>query len=84
MSATDNLNNVKLHHIDYDPNMSLLDGFSQNQRPKIFSEKTAIFIRCGPGKNCKIQKTWLRVFSALDNLKNVKLPQIDYGPNMSL
>ena len=36
---------MKLHHIDYDPNMSLWADFKQNQRPKIFSEKIAIFTR---------------------------------------
>ena len=83
-SATDNLRNLKLHHIDYDPNMSLWDGFSQNQRPKVFSEKRAIFPRRGPGENCKTLKTWLRVFSAAHNLKNLKLHHMDYNPNMSL
>ena len=72
-SAIDNQRNVKLHHIDYNPNMSVWDNFSQNQRPKIFSEKIAIFPRRGPGKNCITLKTWLWVFSAIDNLKNVKL-----------
>ena len=83
-SAIDKLKNLKLHHIDYDPNMTLWDNFRQNRRPKVFSEKIAIFPRRGPGKICKTLKTWLWVFSALDNLKNVKLPHIDYGPNMSL
>ena len=83
-SATDNLKDLKLHHIDYGPNMSLWDDFSHNQRPKVFSEKIAIFPRRGPGKNRKTLKTWLWVFSAIDNLKNLKLHYIDYGPNMSL
>ena len=83
-SATDNLRNLKLLHIDYEPNMSLWDNFKQNRRPKIFSEKIAIFTRRGAGKTCKTLKTWLWVFSAIDNLRNVKLHHIDYGPNMSL
>ena len=83
-SATDNLRILKLYHIDDSPNMSLWDDFSQNQRPKVFSEKMAIFARRGPGKNCKTLKTWLWVFSAADNLKNMKLHHIDQDPNMSL
>ena len=83
-SATDNLKNLKLHHIDYDPNMSLWDDFRQNRRPKIFSEKIAIFPRRGAGNTCKTLKNWLWVFSAIDNLKNVKLHHIDYDPNMSV
>ena len=83
-SATDNLRNLKLHHIDYDPNMSLLDDFRQNRRPKVFSEKTAIFTRHVPVENVETLKTWLWVFSATDNLKNLKLHHIDYDPNMSL
>ena len=83
-SATDNLRDLKLHHIDYGPNMSLWDDFSQNQRPKVFSEKIAIFPRRGPGKDRKTLKTWLWVFSAIDNLRNLKLHHMDYGPNMSL
>ena len=83
-SAADNLKNLELHHIDYNPNMSLWDDFRQNQRQKIFSEKIAIFPRRGPGKNCKTLKTWLWVFSAADNLKNLKLHHMDYNPNMSL
>ena len=57
-SALENLKNLKLHHIDYNPNMSLWDDFIQNQRPKVFSEKRAIFHRRGPGKNCKTLKSW--------------------------
>ena len=83
-SATCNLRSLKLHHIDYDPNMSLWDDFSQNQRPKIFSEKIAIFTRCVPVENVKTLKTWLWVFSAADNLKNLKLHHMDYNPNKSL
>ena len=83
-SAIDNLRNVKLHHIDYGPNMSLWDDFRQNRRPKVFTEKIAIFPRRGPGKKCKTLKTWLWVFSATNNLRNVKLHHIDNGPNMSL
>ena len=83
-SATDNLKNLKLHHIDYDPNMSLWDDFSQNRRPKIFSERLAIFTRRIPVESVKNLKTWLWVFSATDNLKNLKLHHIDYEPNMSL
>ena len=83
-SAIDNLRNVKLHHIDYDPNMSLWDDFSQNRRPKVFSEKIGIFPRRGAGESCETLKTWLWVFSAIDILRNVKLHDIDYGPNMSL
>ena len=83
-SATDNLKNVKLHHIDYDPNMSLWDDFRQNWRRKVFSEKIAIFTRRVPVEIVKTFETWLRVFSATDNLRNLKLHQIDYGPNMSL
>ena len=83
-SATDNLKNLKIHHIDDDPNMSLWDNFRQYRRQKVFSEKIANFPRRGPGENCKTLKTWLWVFSAIDNLKNVKLHHIDYGPNMSL
>ena len=83
-SAAEILRNLKLHHMDYSPNMSLWNDFCQNQRPKVFSEKIAIFPTCGPGKNCKTLKTWLSVFSATDNLKNLKLHHIDYGPNMSL
>ena len=83
-SAADNLENLKLHHIDCDPNMSLWDDFCQNQRPKVLSEKIAIFPRRGPGKNCKTLKTWLWVYSAADNLKNLKLHHKDYDLNMSL
>ena len=83
-SATDNLKNLKLHHIKYDPNLSLWDDFRQNGRPKVFSEKIAIFTRRWPGKNCKTLKTWLWVFSARDSLRNLKLHHIDYDPNMSL
>ena len=83
-SATNNLRNLKLHHIDYGPNMSLLDHFRQNRRPKVFSEKIAIFMRRGPGKNCKTLKASLWVFSAIVNLKNVKLHHMDFDPNMSL
>ena len=83
-SATDNLKNVKLHHIDNDPNMSLWDDFRQNRRPKIFSEKIAIFTRRVPVEIVKTLKNWLRVFSAIDNLKNVKLHHIDYDPIMNL
>ena len=83
-SAIDNLRNVKLHHIDYGPNMSLWDYFRQNWRPKVFTEKIAIFPRRGPGKKCKTLKTWLLVFSATVNLKNLKLHHIDYDRNMSL
>ena len=61
-SAIDNLKNVKLHHIDYDPNLTLWDNFKQNWKPKIFSEKIAIFTRRGPGKTCETLKTWLWVF----------------------
>ena len=83
-SAVVILKNVKLHHIDYDPNMSLWDDFKQNQRPKIFSEKIAIFTRRVPVENVKTLKTWLWVLSATNNLRNVKLLHMDYGPNMSL
>ena len=83
-SATDNLKNLKLHHIEYDPNMSLWDDFRQNRRPNVFREKIATFTRRVPVENFKTLKTWLWVFSALDNLKNVKLPHIDYDPNMIL
>ena len=83
-SAIDNLRNVKLHHIDDDPNMSLWDDFRQNRRPKVLSEKIAIFTRRGPGNTCKTLKTLLWVFSATDNLRNVRLHHIAYGPNMSL
>ena len=83
-SAADNLKNLKLHHMDYNPNMSLWDNFIQNQRPKVFSEKIAIFSRRVPVENVKTLNTWLWVFSALENLKNVKLHHIDYDPNMSL
>ena len=84
LSATDNLRNMTLHHIDYGPNMSLCDDFRQNRRPKVFSEKIAIFIRRAPVENVKTLKTWLLVFSAIDNLRNVKHHPIDYGPIMSL
>ena len=83
-SASVNLKNLKFHHIDYDRNMSLWDDFSQNRRPKFISEKRAIFPRRGAGKTCETLKTWLWVFSAIDILRNVKLHDIDYGPNMSL
>ena len=83
-SATDNLKNLKLHHIDYDPNMSLWDNFRQNRQPKVFSEKIAIFIRRVPVENVKTLKTWLCFFSATDNLRNLKLHHIDNDPNMSL
>ena len=83
-SAADNLKNLKLHYINYDPNMRLWDDFRQNQRPKVFSEKIAIFTRCVPVENVKTLKTWLWVFSATDNLRNLKLHHIDYDPNMSL
>ena len=83
-SATDNLKNLKLHHIDDDPNMSLWDDFRQNRRPKVFSEKIVIFPRRVPVKNVKTLKTWLWVFSATDNLGNLKLHHIDNDPNMSL
>ena len=58
-SATDNLRNVKLHHIDYIPNMSLWDDFSQNGRPKVSSEKMRFSLGAGPGKHCKTLKTYL-------------------------
>ena len=80
-SATDNLKNLKLHHINYDHNMSLWDDFRQNRRPKVFREKIAIFPRRVPGNTCKTLKTWLWVFSAIDNLKNLKLHHIDNDPN---
>ena len=83
-SATETLRNLKLHHIDYDPNMSLWDDFRQKLRPKVFSEKIAIFSRRVPVENVKTLKTWLWVFSATDNLRNLKLHHIDYNPNMSL
>ena len=83
-SAADNLKNLKLQYIDYDPNMRLWDDFRENQRPNIFSEKIAIFTRRIPVKNVKTLKTWLRVFSAADNLKNLKLHHMDNNPNMSL
>ena len=83
-SAIDNLSNVKLHHIDNGPKMSLWDNFRQNQRPKVFTEKIANFPRRGPGKKCKTLKIWLWVFSATNNLRNLKLHHMDYGPNMSL
>ena len=83
-SARDSLRSLKLHHIDYDPNMSLWDDFRQNRRPKVFREKRAIFTRRVPVEKVKTLKTWLWVFSATDNLKNVKLHHFDYGPNMSL
>ena len=83
-SATENLKNLKLHHIDYDPNINLWDDFSQNQRPKVFSEKIAIFTRRVTVKNVKTLKTWLWVFSETDNLKNLKLHQSDNDPNISL
>ena len=72
------------HHMDYNPNMSLWDEFRQNLRPKVFSEKIAIFTRRIPVDNVKTLKTWLWVFSAADNLKNLKLHHMDYKPNMSL
>ena len=56
-SAIDNLKNVKLHHMDNDPNMSLWDNFKQNQRPKIFIEKIAIFTRRVPVENVKTLQT---------------------------
>ena len=37
-SATDNLRNVNFHHMDYGPNMSLWDDYSQNRSKKVFSE----------------------------------------------
>ena len=83
-SAADNLKNLKLHHMDYDPNMSLWDDFRQNQRPKVFSEKIAIFTRRVPVQNVKTLKTWLWVFSATDKLRNLKLHHMDCGPNMTL
>ena len=83
-SAADNLKNFKLHHMDYNPNMSLWDNFRQNRRPKVFSEKIAIFSRRVPVENVKTLKTWLWVFSATDNLRILKLYHIDNGPNMSL
>ena len=83
-SARDSLRNLKLHHINYDPNMSLWDDFRQNRRPKVFREKIATFTMRVPVENVKTLKTWLLVLSATDNLKNLKLHQIDYHPNMSL
>ena len=83
-SPTDNLRNLKLHDIDYDPNSSLWDDFRQFRRPRVFSEKIVIFSRRGPDENCKTLKTWLWVFSAADNLKNLKLHHIDYDPNVRL
>ena len=65
-------------------NMSLWDDFSQNWRPKVFSEKIAIFTWRVPVENVKTLKTWLWVFSAIVILKNVKLHHIDNDPNMSL
>ena len=82
-SAIDNLKNVKHHHIDFDPNMSQWDDFRQNRRPKVFSEKNSDFPRRVPVENVKTLKTWLWVFSATNNLRNVKLHHMDYGPNMS-
>ena len=64
--------------------MSLWDDFRQNRRPKVFREKIAIFPKRGPGNTCETLKTWLRFPSAIDILRNLKLPDIDYGPNMSL
>ena len=81
-SATDILKNLKLHYMDYNPNMSLWDNFRQNRRPKVFSEKIANFLWHGPGKNCRTLKTWLWVFSATDILRNLKLHHIDYDPNL--
>ena len=83
-SATDNLRNLKLHHVDNDPNMSLWEDFRQNRRPKVLSGKIALFKRRGAGKTCETLKTWLLVFSAIDILRNVRLHDIDYGPNMSV
>ena len=83
-SATNNLRNVNFHHMDYGPNMSLWDNFRQNRRPKVLSEKIAIFTRRVPVENVKTPKIWLWVFSAIDNLRNVKLHHMDYYPNMSL
>ena len=40
----------------------------------------AIFTRRVPVEYVKTLKTWLWVFSAVDNLKNVKLHHIDYDP----
>ena len=55
-SATKNLRNVKLHHIDYDPNMSLLDDFRQNWRPKVFSEKISVFHEARTCRQCQNPK----------------------------
>ena len=83
-SATETLRNLKLHHMDYGPNMSLCDDFRQNRRPKVFSENIAIFPRHVPVQNVKTLKTGLWVFSATDNLRNLKLHHIYNDPNMSL
>ena len=58
--------------------------FQSKLKTKIFSEKIAIFTRRGAGKTCETLKTWLWVFSAIDILRNVKLHNIDYRPNMCL
>ena len=58
--------------------------FRQNRRPKVFSEKIAIFTRRVPVENVKTLKTLLWVFSATDNLRSLKLHHIDYDRNMSL
>ena len=52
-----NLENLKLHHMYYDPNMSLRDAIRQNRTPKVFREKTAIFTRRVPVENDKTLKT---------------------------
>ena len=83
-SAIDNLKNVKLHHIDYDPNMSLWDHFKQNRRPKYFSEKTALFTRRVPVENVKTLKTWLWGFLSNKQPEECEIsPHVNTAPTRS-
>ena len=66
------------------PQYESVRRFQTKLKTKSFCEKIAIFPMRGPGKKCKTLKASLWVFSAVDNLKNVKLHDIDYDPNMSL
>ena len=66
------------------PQYEAVRRFQSKSWPKGFSEKIAIFTRRVPVENVKTLKTLLWVFSATDNLRNLKLHHIDYDPNMSL
>ena len=66
------------------PQYESVRRFQTKSKTKNFKLKIAIFTRRGRGKDCKTRRASLWVFSAIDNLKNVKHHHIDYDPNMSL